>query len=119
MVYDGACAIGPAIVPIGEARPPFDIRLLVQREGTTIVDETTSSGRLRRSFDELLEHLGRALAFPDGVVLLTGTGIVPDDFTLVPGDVVRIAIDGLGLLENPVRLVGARGAQAGAAVASE
>ena len=36
-------------------------------------------------------------------MLSTGTGIVPDTaFTLVDGDVVRIAIDGLGSLTNTV-----------------
>jgi 2-dehydro-3-deoxy-D-arabinonate dehydratase len=35
--------------------------------------------------------------------LLTGTGIVPpDSFTLLPGDRVEIAIDGIGLLANTV-----------------
>jgi 2-dehydro-3-deoxy-D-arabinonate dehydratase len=34
---------------------------------------------------------------------MTGTGIVPgDDFTLERGDLIRIAIDGIGVLENPV-----------------
>ena len=42
-------------------------------------------------FDDLIAWLGRDHSFPDGVVLLTGTGIVPpDEFTLQPGDVVRI-----------------------------
>jgi 2-dehydro-3-deoxy-D-arabinonate dehydratase len=36
-------------------------------------------------------------------VLLTGTGVVPpDDFTLRPGDVVRIEIGPIGVLENAV-----------------
>jgi 2-dehydro-3-deoxy-D-arabinonate dehydratase len=110
-IYDGACAIGPAIVPLADAAPPFEIRLVIARRGSTIVDETTSSGRLRRSFEDLLEHLGRALAFPHGVVLLTGTGIVPEDFTLTAGDIVRISIDSLGTLENPVAVVGHPDAQ--------
>jgi 2-dehydro-3-deoxy-D-arabinonate dehydratase len=47
------------------------------------------------------------MTFPDGVVLLTGTGIVPDEsFTLRADDVVTVAIDGLGALTNPVRVVG-------------
>lgn len=49
---------------------------------------------MRRRFDELAAWLGRALAFPVGVVQLTGTGIVPDeDFTLRPGEVVRIEVE--------------------------
>jgi 2-dehydro-3-deoxy-D-arabinonate dehydratase len=43
------------------------------------------------------------------VVLLTGTGIVPDPpFTLLPDDLVRITVDGLGSLSNPVVRVGTR-----------
>ncbi|MBI2949848.1 MAG: 2-hydroxyhepta-2,4-diene-1,7-dioate isomerase, partial [Verrucomicrobia bacterium] len=35
--------------------------------------------------------------------LLTGTGIVPpDDFSLHPGDEVRISISGIGVLKNQV-----------------
>jgi 2-dehydro-3-deoxy-D-arabinonate dehydratase len=34
---------------------------------------------------------------------MTGTGIVPtSDFTLHPGDVVHITIDGIGTLSNPI-----------------
>ena len=41
------------------------------------------------------------------MVLLTGTGIVPDEsFSLRPGDVVTIDVPGLGTLANPVVLVG-------------
>ena len=34
---------------------------------------------------------------------MTGTGVVPPpEFTLLPGDVVSITIDGVGTLTNPV-----------------
>ena len=59
---------------------------------------------MKRSADELVEYLFRDNTFPDGCVLLTGTGVVPpDEFTLVQGDLVAIAIDGIGTLENVVR----------------
>jgi 2-dehydro-3-deoxy-D-arabinonate dehydratase len=36
-------------------------------------------------------------------VLLTGTGLVPpDDYTLAPGHVVEIEIEGIGVLVNTV-----------------
>ena len=39
----------------------------------------------------------------DGAVLSTGTGLVPElDFTLPPGDRVRIRVDGVGTLANDV-----------------
>jgi 2-dehydro-3-deoxy-D-arabinonate dehydratase len=62
--------------------------------------------QIKRQFPELVEYLFRSQTFPHGAVLLTGTGIVPPDgFTLQPDDRVRIAISGIGVLENPVTLV--------------
>ena len=56
-----------------------------------------------RTYDELAGFLFRENDFPDGALLMTGTGIVPDHpFTLQEGDVVSITIDGIGTLENTV-----------------
>ena len=50
-----------------------------------------------------IDWLGRDNSFGDGVILLTGTGIVPpDDFSLAAGDRVAIDISGIGQLANPV-----------------
>ena len=58
---------------------------------------------MARTLEGLVDWLGRENHFPHGVLLLTGTGIVPpDDFTLAPGDVVDITITGIGTLSNPV-----------------
>jgi len=108
-MYAACCALGPAIVPAWEVTDPLalTIRLEIRRgdgEEPAFAGET-STARLHRSLDELVAYLGRDNLFPNGAILLTGTGIVPpDDFTLAPGDRVRIAIDGLGLdpLENVV-----------------
>ena len=109
-IYDGSCAVGPCLVPESVAGAPFAIRLEVVRGGETAFEGETSSARIRRSFDELARYLGRALTLPAGGILLTGTGIVPDQpFTLLPGDVVRISVEGLGTLENPVEIVGDAG----------
>lgn len=105
--YDGSCAIGPCLVPAAGVTPPLEIRMTVLRDGAATFEGSTSTARMRRSFEELAGYLGRALTLPHGAVLLTGTGIVPDaPFTLLPGDLVRIEIDGLGALENPVVRVG-------------
>jgi 2-dehydro-3-deoxy-D-arabinonate dehydratase len=106
--YDRACALGPAIVPASALNPPLEIRTEILRDGASVYDDTTTTDTMVRSFDDLTSHLGRALSFPVGVVLLTGTGIVPDPpFTLEPGDEVRISIEHLGTLTNPVVRVGA------------
>jgi 2-dehydro-3-deoxy-D-arabinonate dehydratase len=104
-VYEGSCALGPSWVPVDEA-PPLDnlgVELVIERDRSELFRGETSTSRLRRSLDELASWLGRAICFPDGVVLLTGTSIVPPpEVSLAPGDVVRITIEGLGKLENPV-----------------
>ena len=106
-VYDGACALGPALVPAAAARPPFPLRLIVERNGSTVVDAAISTARIVRSLDELVGWLCRALELPAGAILLTGTGLVPETpFTLTDGDRVRIDGGPLGVLENPVVSVG-------------
>jgi 2-dehydro-3-deoxy-D-arabinonate dehydratase len=105
--YEASCALGPAIVPASTVAAPFDIRMRIDRDGETVYDEATSSSSMARSFEHLTAYLGRALAFPFGAILLTGTGIVPDPpFTLVAGDEVRISIEGLGELVNRVEPIG-------------
>jgi 2-dehydro-3-deoxy-D-arabinonate dehydratase len=104
-VYDACCALGPWITLV-DAMPAPDmigIRLEIDRGGKTIVGESTSVGRMARRFEDLMAWLAIDNLFPDGVILLTGTGIVPPDgFSLAPGDVVSITIDGIGTLANPV-----------------
>ena len=81
----------------------IEIHLEIERAGTAIVRETTSVGRMRRSFEELIRWLGRDSVFSSGVIRLRGTGIVPpDDFSLAHGDIVRMTIAGIGTLTNPV-----------------
>jgi len=103
-IYLGSCALGPWITLAGPELDPSDlsIRLVIERGGAGLWQGETSTRLLHRRIDELAEHLFRADIFPAGVVLATGTGLVPpDDITLSDGDVVRIAIAGLGELANP------------------
>jgi 2-dehydro-3-deoxy-D-arabinonate dehydratase len=110
--YDGSCAIGPAIVPASMIDPPFTIAMRIFRSDNDVVfDGTTGTDQMARTFEELAAYLGRALTFPVGALLMTGTGLVPETgFTLADGDVVAITIGGLGSLENRVRRVGLTGA---------
>jgi 2-dehydro-3-deoxy-D-arabinonate dehydratase len=109
-VYDGACAIGPAIVPAGEAAPPFTIRIRLERDGAVLYADEASTTQLKRGLEELAACVTAALTFPAGLVLLTGTCLVPPDtVTLSPGDRVEIEIPGLGVLANPVEAAGQAG----------
>jgi 2-dehydro-3-deoxy-D-arabinonate dehydratase len=107
-VYDRSCALGPGIVPAWAApAPPFDITLRVQRGDSVAFEESTSTASITRRFEDLAAWLMAALTFPVGAVLLTGTGIVPNEsFSLRAGDVVTIDIPSIGTLTNPVVLVG-------------
>jgi 2-dehydro-3-deoxy-D-arabinonate dehydratase len=104
-VYEACCSLGPFITLV-ESMPPAEeigIRLTIERGGAIAVDESTSVARMARKFDELTSWLAVDNVFADGVVLLTGTGIVPPTgFSLQAGDIVRITIDGIGTLVNPV-----------------
>lgn len=109
-VYQRACALGPGVVLAGSVGDPggLTIRLVIERGGETVFEGETGTHAMKRQFGELVAYLGRANFFPEGVVLLTGTGIVPDDdFTLMENDVVKISISGIGTLVNPVVSVGA------------
>jgi 2-dehydro-3-deoxy-D-arabinonate dehydratase len=104
-VYDGCCALGPCIaLPAG--MPPssqISIELQVLRNGETVFGGTTSVSQMARTFDDLINWLGRDNSFPTGVFLLTGTGIVPDSsFTLQRQDSIEITINGIGTLVNTV-----------------
>jgi 2-dehydro-3-deoxy-D-arabinonate dehydratase len=104
-VYDACCSLGPAITLASAmpARETIAIKMEIERGSTVVFQGETSIARMARRFEELIEWLARDNLFPTGVYLLTGTGIVPpDDFTLAAGDIVRITIDGIGSLVNPV-----------------
>jgi len=107
-IYSRSCAIGPWIVvgPTEQEARQWSVRLEIHRAGAAVFDGATRVDQLKRSFGELVEHLFRSQVFPNGAVLLTGAGIVPgDSFTLNAGDRVRITIEGIGSLENPVVVV--------------
>ncbi len=104
-LYDACCALGP-VITLRSAMPPereIGIRLTITRGKETAFDGETSTARLARQFADLIDWLGRDNSFPEGVFLLTGTGIVPpDEFSLQAGDIVNITIDGIGTLTNTV-----------------
>jgi 2-dehydro-3-deoxy-D-arabinonate dehydratase len=103
-VYDGSCALGPAMLVAEDPLPAETvIALTIVRRGDTVFQGSTTLAQMRRRPEELVEYLYRETSFPHGAVLLTGTGVVPpDDFTLQPGDAIAITIPPIGTLENVV-----------------
>ncbi|HWM37903.1 MAG TPA: fumarylacetoacetate hydrolase family protein [Streptomyces sp.] len=104
-IYGGSAAVSSGIVPAWEIPDTSALRigLVVRRDGAVAFEGETSTAAFHRDPQGLAEHLWHAQPFPDGAVLATGTGIVPEmDFTLQGGDVVEIEIEGVGNLTNPV-----------------
>jgi 2-dehydro-3-deoxy-D-arabinonate dehydratase len=103
-IYDGSCALGPAIVVSSE--PPAattGIALEIRRRSQPVFTGSTTLAKMKRDLATLVDYLYRETSFPDGCVLLSGTGIVPpDEFTLERGDEIAITIDGVGTLLNVV-----------------
>ncbi len=102
-VYDGSCALGPGIRFVeGKSLGDLPIRMEIFRNNKAVFVDQTRTSQINRPLESLVSYLMREMAFPHGVFLMTGTGIVPaDDFSLQTNDRVRIDIDSL-VLENSV-----------------
>ncbi len=111
-VYTASCAIGPGIL-LAPSTEWLDTRihLVISRatppqqagRGSVVFSGEVSTKQIKRRIPELIDYLGRSNTYPSGVMLLTGTAIVPPaDFTLQADDVVVITIDGIGTLQNSV-----------------
>lgn len=104
--FDTFCPLGPAVVPASEVGNPNRLRLQTRVNGETRQEAHTSN----MIFDvaSLIAEISRGLTLLPGTVILTGTpaGVgfarTPPLF-LRDGDLVTVEIDGLGILENPVR----------------
>ena len=113
-IYDRSCAIGPAAVLVWEVDISHaDVRMAIERDGRTVFEGAASVADMTREPADLVRVLASSYTLPVGAWLLTGTSIVPpESYTAEPGDLVRIAIDGLGELANRVSLVKHSGAKA-------
>jgi 2-dehydro-3-deoxy-D-arabinonate dehydratase len=102
--YDACAAIGPRILVADKPLDPATtIRLQISRNGDSVFQGTIAISQIKRELEELVSFVFRECSFPYGCLIMTGTGIVPEnDFTLKPGDTVTISIDGIGVLENVV-----------------
>ena len=102
--YDGCAALGPCIYVTDE---PLDaktmIHLDIKRKNNTVFCDQIAISQMKRTPGELVSFVYRECSFPDGCLIMTGTGIVPgSEFTLQSGDEIQIAIDNIGKLVNVV-----------------
>ncbi len=102
--YDGCAAVGPCILV---AEQPLSketkIELQINRGGQKVFGGDIEINQIKRGFEELAGFLFRECSFPNGALLMTGTGIVPDStFTLQSGDEIVIHVAAIGTLTNKV-----------------
>jgi 2-dehydro-3-deoxy-D-arabinonate dehydratase len=102
--YDACAALGPCILVTDEPLPAdTQIAVQIERAGDLVFSGEIAINQIKRSFSELAGFLFRECSFPQGALLMTGTGIVPgNDFSLRSGDSIAISVEGIGQLINKV-----------------
>ncbi len=102
---DTFCPMGPALVTADEVPDPQNLHLRTIIGGEVL--QSGFTGDMIFSVAHLIAYASQVMTWEPGDVLATGTppgvGMArkPPRW-LRPGDVVRIEIDGIGVLENPV-----------------
>lgn len=95
--FDTFGPIGPYLV-IDEIDDPHNLNLRAYVNGELRQSGNTSF--LMRDIPALIEYITEFMTLEPGDVLLTGT---PKGISHVyPGDIMRLEVDGLGALENPI-----------------
>jgi len=100
---DTSLPLGPGITPAFQVSDPQQLRVRLWVNGELRQDESTADMICR--VDQLIAAASRVVTLEPGDVIATGTpsgvGASQGHF-LRHGDVVRVAIDGLGEITNPV-----------------
>ena len=99
--FDGACPIGPWIVPAGEIPNPQNLGIKLWVNDVLKQDSHTS--KMIFSVADQVAYLSTRITLHPGDLILTGTpsgvGLARQEF-LKSGDVVRVWIEGIGTLSN-------------------
>lgn len=107
-IYIGSTAIGPDITPawLAPIAKEMSIKAKILRGSNLVWEAETSLGALNRTLEDLVDYVFRCQDFPHGLILSTGTGIVPPmDIALAAGDIVEIDVAGVGVLSNSVVVI--------------
>ncbi|MEY4290799.1 MAG: hypothetical protein RL130_741 [Actinomycetota bacterium] len=107
-IYIGSTSLGPDITPswLAPSKDAMAIKAKILRGSTIPWEAETSLGKLNRTLEDLVNYVFRCQDFPHGVILSTGTGIVPPmDVALAAGDIVEIDVAGVGVLRNNVEVI--------------
>ena len=103
--WDTHGPIGPWLVTDDEIPDPHTLRIRTWVDGELRQDDTTAS--MITNCWQIIEHLSTAFTLLPGMIIATGTpagvGNAMDPPGLLrAGQVVRVEIDGIGTIENPV-----------------
>jgi 2-keto-4-pentenoate hydratase/2-oxohepta-3-ene-1,7-dioic acid hydratase in catechol pathway len=99
--FDTHGPIGPWLTTADEVPDPHSLEMVLSLNGEE--RQRTSTGDMIYDISEQIAYLSTVMTLLPGDILSTGTpsgvGIASNRF-MVPGDVVRVAITGLGFIEN-------------------
>lgn len=99
--FDGACPVGPWIVPARDIRDPQNLGIKLWVNDVLKQDSHTS--KMIFTLAEQIAHLSTRMTLHPGDLVLTGTpagvGMGRREF-LKPGDVVKVWVEGIGTLTN-------------------
>ncbi|MBI1375429.1 MAG: 2-hydroxyhepta-2,4-diene-1,7-dioate isomerase [Phycisphaera sp.] len=100
--FTGCAGIGPCVYVTDQPLPgDTEVHIEIRRGGKSVFRGETQLSQMKKKLDALVEYLFRDNSFPQGALLMTGTGVVPpDDFSLQHGDEVAITIEPVGTLTN-------------------
>ncbi len=101
--FDGACPVGPWIVPAEDIPDPQN--LAIKLWVNDVIKQDSHTSKMIFSLAEQIAHISSRLTLHPGDLILTGTpagvGLARKEF-LKAGDVVKLWVEGIGTLVNPM-----------------
>ncbi len=93
--FDTFCPLGPRVV---RGSDWGDVSIVTRQNGVEVQRGRTS--QMIHSIATVIEHASAAMTLEVGDIIATGTpcGVGP----ISPGDIIEVAIEGIGVLQNPV-----------------
>ena len=98
--------LGPFLVTADEVENPYTIQIKLDVDGRVLQDGTT--GTMLFKIAELISYISKKMPLEPGDIIATGT---PAGLAMVhkptawlkPGQTVRVELEGLGVLTNPIK----------------
>lgn len=110
-IYEHSACFGPGVL-IFDQEPnwrEWKMTMSIARGKEQVFCGEVALSQLKRTWEELVSWLYRFQEFPDGAVLLTGTGIIPPDaYRMEDGDEITIGCSGIGVMVNYARRIEAK-----------